>query len=443
MNKAEYFLNKHIYSRFFKRVEAQQVANNTVWIIIDRMIRIALGMITGVWVARYLGPVDFGKLTYVNSFIILFTPITNFSIDSLIVRDLARFPERKSEILGSGFVLKFFASVFGFVAAVTIMYFLKPNDSEMLWMVFILGSCFFFQAFDIIDLFFQSILKSKYPTYVRTAAFILLSGVKIILILNNAPLSAFIWSYVAEIGLGCFGLIAIYTYKNEFILQWKANIRQTTSYFSHSGIMILQSVALVSQTKIDQIIVGQFVSENDLGQYAVAMRMVDIILFLPMAIYASYSPKIAEAKLRNEEVYQSKLANFFSLMTWLSITIAVFMLLLGQWGIEFLFGNSYIFAGLLFSFSGIRLIAAFVGVSKSVYYVNENLLKHSLYCLMAGAVVNIGLSILLVPKIGAIGAIWANIFGFIASMFLIDLFFVKTRTQLSLFIKSLSKFKYT
>ncbi|MFN0049484.1 MAG: flippase [Cytophagales bacterium] len=440
MNKAELFLNKHIYSRFFKRADAQLVANNTVWIIIDRLIRIALGMLTGVWVARYLGPIDFGKLTYVNSFVILFTPITNFSIDSLVVRDLAQSPDRKNEILGSGFLLKILASIFGFVAAIVIINFLNPDDAEMLWMVFILGSCFFFQAFDIIDLYFQSVLKSKYPAYVRTVVFVLLSVVKIILILNHAPLSAFVWSYFAEIGLGCIGLIAIYAQKQAFFIFWRASWRQIKSYVNNSLIMILQSFALVSQTKLDQIIVGQFVSENDLGQYSVAMRMVDMVLFLPMAIYASYAPKIAEAKLKNEDIYQSKLANLFSLLVWISIVLAVLMLIFGQWGIQFLFGQSYIFAGVLFSFSGIRLVAAFTVVAKSVYYVNENLLKHSLFCLLAGAIVNITTSCLLIPKIGTIGAIWANIFGFIVSMLIVDLFAEKTRKQLFFYLKSLLKF---
>lgn len=441
MNKVENFLNTHLFSKIFKRQEAQLVANNTLWIMIDRLIRISMGMITGIWVARYLGPVEFGKLGYANAFVMFFTPIANFSIDSLIVRELSRYPEKEKSILGTSFLLKLLGALVGFLMAVLVQYFLYPNENEILKYVFILASCFFFQAFDVIDLLFQTKLKSKYPTYIRTGSFVLFSFYKLFLINQNASVEAFIWAYFLEILVGYVGLNIIYKIKSSWILDWKFDNATFWLLLTSSGVFILQSFSIVAQTKFDQILVAKFVNGNELGQYSNAMRMVDIILFIPVAIYASFAPKVAEAKLKSEVIYQNKLNNLYRLLFYIGISIAFGMLILGKFSIELLFGSSYSLSAILFSISGFRLLAAFTMVSKNVFYINEGLFRHTLYNVLISAIINIGVSYLLLPQYGAFGAVVGNICGFLYSFFIADLLNEKARIQQKLYFKSLISFK--
>jgi PST family polysaccharide transporter len=437
VNKLEEFLNKNIYRHIFKRQEAQHVANNTVWIILDRMIRLGLGMITGIWVARYLGPSLFGQLTFANTFCVLFTPISTLSIEALIVRDLGMHPERKNTILGTTFALRIMSSIVAFALSMIIISFLKGSDSEMFLMVFILSSCFIFQSLDVIDLFFQSTLKSKYSMYVRTFVFISLSLVKLVMIYLKAPLIAFAWAYAIEISLGSIGLAVVYILRKEKIVLWNPDWVLAKTLLKSSVITMMQTFALVSQTKVDQIILGQYLGNEELGQYSVAMRMIDILSFLPMAIYASYAPKLAESMHRGGGVYMSKLANFYRIMFYLAIVVAIPCFFIGKPIIAFAFGSQYLFAGVLFSLSGIRVLAANMIVAKSTYFVNENMLRHSLYCLLAGAITSVGLNIWLIPIFNSYGAILANIGGFFAGFFIVDLFNSKTRANLKFIGKSI------
>jgi polysaccharide transporter, PST family len=41
----------------------RQIVGNAAWLLSDRVLRLGVGLIVGVWVARYLGPVQFGLLS--------------------------------------------------------------------------------------------------------------------------------------------------------------------------------------------------------------------------------------------------------------------------------------------------------------------------------------------------------------------------------------------
>ena len=87
-----------IRRRIKGRPNLQQVIGNTGWLVADNLLRILIGLIVGIWVARYLGPASFGELNYALALVGMFSVIASLGIDSNIVRDLVREPENRSEI---------------------------------------------------------------------------------------------------------------------------------------------------------------------------------------------------------------------------------------------------------------------------------------------------------------------------------------------------------
>jgi len=43
--------------------------SNTSWLLAERILRMTVALLVGVYVARYLGPERFGLLSYANSFV--------------------------------------------------------------------------------------------------------------------------------------------------------------------------------------------------------------------------------------------------------------------------------------------------------------------------------------------------------------------------------------
>jgi O-antigen/teichoic acid export membrane protein len=88
-------LKKHEgFMRYFK---------NTSWLFGEKILRMFVGLFVGIWVARYLGPEQFGLFSYAQSFVGLFTAIATLGLDGIVVRELVRDESRRDELIGTVF----------------------------------------------------------------------------------------------------------------------------------------------------------------------------------------------------------------------------------------------------------------------------------------------------------------------------------------------------
>lgn len=168
-----------------------KVAANASWLFADRFLRMGVGLVVGVWVARYLGPEQFGLYNYAIAFVSLFSAFATLGLDNIVVRDLVRDPTCRDEILGTTFALKLIGGIFTLLLTVGIISLLRPNETLTHWLVGIIAVGMIFQAFDAIDFWFQSQTQSKFTVYARSTGFLLITIVKLILIWMQAPLIAF------------------------------------------------------------------------------------------------------------------------------------------------------------------------------------------------------------------------------------------------------------
>ena len=67
----------------------QKIVSNLAWLLGDRIFRMSLSLVVGVWVARYLGPQDFGLYNYAIAIIGMFGSFANLGLNNLVIRDLA------------------------------------------------------------------------------------------------------------------------------------------------------------------------------------------------------------------------------------------------------------------------------------------------------------------------------------------------------------------
>ncbi len=93
------FLPSALRCRLNGRPALLAIIHNSSWLLFDRLVRLLLGLFVGVWVARYLGPAQFGELAYVLAYISLFQAIVSLGLDGIVVRDIAQAKSPAAEIL--------------------------------------------------------------------------------------------------------------------------------------------------------------------------------------------------------------------------------------------------------------------------------------------------------------------------------------------------------
>jgi O-antigen/teichoic acid export membrane protein len=214
------FISKNLEGRQL----LQKVIANTGWLFVDKFLRMGVGLVVGVWIARYLGPEQFGLFSFATAFVALFSIIATLGLDGVVVRDLVHHPEQRDEILGTTFLLRMAASGLALLASVAAIMLIRPTESVTHWLVGITAAGAIFQSLDVIDFWFQSRVESRFVVIMRSVAFLLVSAVRVYLILDNAPLVAFAWAASLELLIAAGGLAVAYRSNGNRLLAWRVNV---------------------------------------------------------------------------------------------------------------------------------------------------------------------------------------------------------------------------
>jgi polysaccharide transporter, PST family len=426
------FIREHIESRLY----LQNVLGNMGWLFADRIVRMGVGLLVGVWVARYLGPEKFGILNFSYAFVLLFSAVSSMGLESVAVRDLASDPSRKNEILGTVFTLKIAGGALAFLLTVAAILLVRKEDPLARWLVGIIALGGIFQAFDAIDFWFQSQILSKYTVVAKCTAFLSVSLVKVGLILAKAPVIAFAMAGTLEIGLGSAFLVIAYR-KNGFrVNEWRILAKTAFAMLKDSSPLLFSGIFVMLYIRIDQVMIGEMLGSSAVGVYSAAVSLTEVWYFIPMIITASVLPAIVDAKKKDEILYYDRLKKLFLVMFWISLVGPLLITLFSRGIVHLVFGTPYTGAASPLSIQCWAGLFIFSGLVSNQWYLVENLNRYTLYRHITGATVNVLGNLVLIPMYGIDGAAIATLLTQFFASYLFDyfipparvLFRIKTRT---------------
>lgn len=94
------YLPGRLRARIAQRPGLLKILGNIGWLSLDKVLRMGFGLFVSVWIARYLGPEQFGQLSYAMAFVALFGAIATMGLPGILVRDLVREPGQVRSFLG-------------------------------------------------------------------------------------------------------------------------------------------------------------------------------------------------------------------------------------------------------------------------------------------------------------------------------------------------------
>ena len=396
------------------------ILDNTGWLFADKVLRLAIGLFVGVWLARYLGPEQYGLMNYAIAIVGLFGAIASLGFSGIVVRDLVRAPDTANATLGTAFLLQVLGGFLAFVLAIAVIGFARPEDDLARLMVAVLGFSMVFKAADVVKYWFESRVASRYVVWVESGVLIGLAAVKVWFILIEAPLITFVWVLLAEVMLASIGLMGMYVWRGGALGRWHVRVDRAKSLLRDSWPMILSGLAVMVYMRIDQVMLGQILGDEAVGIYSVAVRISEVWYFMPMAIVASVFPSIVQARQQDEMAYYHKLQKLHNLMVLLALIVAIPTTFLSDWLVVFLFGEPYRQAGAILALHVWTGLFVFLGVASSSWYLSENLQTLAFYRTLLGVSINILANWMLIPAYGVLGAAWGTILSQLAAAYLFD-----------------------
>jgi len=418
----------------FKSESFKKYFKNTSWLFFERVLRIIITLVVTIYVVRYLGPKDFGLLSYVISFFWLFGAIAILGLENIAIRELVKHPEKRDELVGTVFFLRLLSGLTAIILTSLVLLIVQEDFFTSI-LILLASVSFLFQAFQSIEYYFRASVKAKYNAYAMFLSIVLASTLKVILILLEAPILYFVIAFTTEYFLLAIGFVGVYKLNHLKIFTWKYSKELSIALLKDSWPLILTGLVVTIYVKIDQIMIKHMMHEEAVGLYAAAVRICEAWYFIPVALCNSLFPAIINAKKVNEKLYNNRLQKLYDILVWLSIAIAILVTIFSSSIINILFGGEYSASSQVLTIYIWAGVAVFLGVASSQYLINENLTKLSFIRAFIGMILNIILNLILIPKFGIVGSAVATLVSYTAVTFLLS-FHRKFYIQFTMMLKS-------
>ena len=145
-------------------MKEKQVFNNAKWIIICKIAQSILQLIIGMISARYLGPANYGIISYAGSIVAFALPIMKLGMDAILVHELVEHPEKEGEIMGTALVLNIFSSFLCMGGVAIFALIANMGEVETIIVCILYSFSVYFAAVEMIQYWFQYKLFSKYSS---------------------------------------------------------------------------------------------------------------------------------------------------------------------------------------------------------------------------------------------------------------------------------------
>lgn len=408
---------------------------NTSWLFAEQFLRILSALFISVWVARYLGPNQYGIISYALAFTAIFAGIAKLGLDGIIVRELINYPEKHSAYLGTAFWLKILGAflVIGIIAAILPF---TGNDATTNLFILIVAIGLVFQSFEVIQFYFQSQVLNKLVSLCKVIQLALSSIIKIFLVLNENELIFFMLVTVFD----AFSLAVSYFFAFKlrnappFYKHFELSIAK--QLLKESWPLIFSAIVVMIYMRIDQIMIKELLSEYEVGIYTAAVKLSESYYFIPTLVVASLFPAILNAKKQSEELYKQRLQHLYTFMVWIAIAIAIPMTFLSDWLIILLYGEAYRESGQILIIHIWSSIFVFLGVASGNWFITEKLQRYSLINTSVGAILNVVLNFILIPKFGAVIAAYTTVICYGIAAYLMNAFWKVCRPNFLMLSKS-------
>lgn len=427
--------------RIAHRPNLVKIVDNMGWLFFDKVLRMGVGLLVGVWVARYLGPEQFGLFSFASAFVGMFGAVAGLGLQSIVVRDIVRDPTCKEQTLGTAAVLQLLGGLLACSCVIGSIFWLRPEDTLAKSLVSILSSTMLFRFSDVALYWFESQVLSKYIVWVQNGCFLIFAAIKVGLILSQATLLAFAWATAAEALIVAVLIFLMLGLRGLKLQQLRFSLLRSKTLLSDSWPLLLSGMAIMVYMKIDQIMLGQMMGDDAVGIYSAAVRISEVWYFIPMTIVASVSPAILEAKKRDEAQYLQRLQRLYDMMVWLSVAIALPMTFLSTSVVVALFGPAYSESGPVLAIHIWTSVFVFLGVASGQWFVAENRQILGLQRTLLGLIINIILNYFFIPNFGLVGAAVATLCGQVTAAWLFDVLQSSTRGVFLMKLKSFNLIK--
>lgn len=385
-------------------MKEKSIKYNFIFNFIRVLTNVLFPLITMPYLARVLQPENIGKVEFSNSIIQYFILIASLGIPIYGIREIAKVrdnEEKISQTLSELFIINLIMTALSYIIFIILLFSVEKMHKESI--------LFLVMSFNIIfttigiEWYYQGIEKFDYIT-IRSVLIKIIS-IFLIFIFVKDKSDYIVSAIITTVGTVGNNLFNIYKAKN--LINFKT-IKKNIIRIHLKNVTITFSMLLATSIYVylTNVILGFIKGEKEVAFYSFSYKLMNIILSLLTSLGTVVIPRVTFLIKENKKnEYNKLIEKVINLSLFFSLPIIVLIFFFSGNFIIIIFGKEYIPMIYAFKIMSINLFATSISyiLSNQVLYPN-NKEKLILKSVIIGAILNIGLNLVLIPKLSFIGA---------------------------------------
>ncbi len=402
-------------------------ALNSVLLISEKILIIGFAFVVSILLARLGGPELFGQYAYITSFSSMFAPLCVMGLNNIITKYVVKYPKNSHRYVKSALIIRGIGGVASIVIGSIVVFSFNQNVENV---PFILLLLLFqsFNAFLIYEYFFLAKHQVLTTLKIRIAVALLANLAKVAIILTEPSLLMLVLVQCLEY-LFIAGLYHLQYRLNghQFTMTQPAN-KHTLQVLAHKGKwLLLSGIAAIIYMKIDQVMLANLISTESVAYYAAAAKLSEFWYAFPILIANAYNASLIERRKLGTKQMNDMLMTMLSAFVAAGLLISLCIYFLSADIIQLIYGDAYSASSAILSVHIFASIFIFQRALFSKWLIITNHLQFSLITHGIGAVINVLLNLILIPKYQGLGAAWATLISYAFASYFALFFSVKTR----------------
>jgi PST family polysaccharide transporter len=385
----------------------RKIAGNGGWWLAERLGMLGLTLLTSVVVVRSLGPAGYGELSYVLALVGLLAPVVQFGVSGLVARGLLERPDDEAAVLRAALVMRFAGAATALAIGLGWWLLFEPRPGDR-WIVLVLLAAQMATSFQVVESWFQVHFRASALVPWRTGVIIAAALLKMaVAAATGDPRAVALMFSLEYVALGVASLIALRRAGGP-----RVGARESSGWLrwfaARSPWLLASGVAEVIYLRIDIVLLERLRGVEEAGTYAVAARLSEVWYMVPVALMGAVFP-VLWSRRSDPDAYARSLQGSLDALFAMAFVIAVIVQFVGGPLVEILFGERFAASTPVLQIHIWAGVFIFMRALLSRWLLAEDLLRFSLVTHVAGAVMNVALNLLLIPRYGATGAALATV----------------------------------
>ncbi len=374
-----------------------------------------------VYLARVLGPADYGRLEFVLAIMVFFTLPVDFGLGTLGAREIARWPDRAVLLLCDIALLRLALALASFTVLLVVAA-LLPETAEVQWLLVLYGLSLF-AAPALLQWFFQGHEQMHWVAVISLVRQVVFAGLIFVVFDVGMPLYYVGFFECAAVAVAAAAGLAIMS-QGPILRRWprpapsgpRPRLPDLLRHLRQAAPIGLSELAWAFLWYFATVLVALMVGDQELGWFGVSHRVVMALHTFVWLYFFNLLPALSRCVFHDRARWQALVRGSLLVTSAGGVLLSLGVTFFGSTLLALTFGASYAAAAPALAALIWLIPLALVSGHYRYTLIAANRPTAEMICTLAAALTALVFASALVPHHGAVGAALALVIGHVVNL---------------------------